>query len=215
MLSSPLLGNSDVSSQKETIGATWAYLRRNYQIRGDYTHSIYMYGRGFRLADLKQIAGAAIHFEPTLDRMIKDRGVGASMKRNWCDNPRLRKATPKLTRPDSIAAVEAIVLPGEGLAGIFQERSEAWYRWTFWKEQLGSAVKLSPGSECKTADDVIWWAEFAVNFVEAAMGCENSERLQRHPITYAGLRTFMSGKPSPPGSGWGTTQTVAFRSSRA
>jgi len=45
----------------------------------------------------------------------------------------------------------------------------------------------------KTADDVIFWADFAMTFVEASLACELS-RLRRFPPNPIGLSVFLAGR---------------------
>jgi hypothetical protein len=56
---------------------------------------------------------------------------------------------------------------------------------------LAEIFRIAPHS--KTADDVIFWGEFAMSFVEASLSCGLS-RLHRFPPNPIGLSVFLAGR---------------------
>lgn len=159
----------------------------------------------FLTQEIKLIAEAVIHFEPALDRIIEELGPGQSKARNWRDNPHLGGANK--SRSESIAAVQAVLPSYEGrehdeLTDFLMGRPGInFYRWNFKHISRYAMIQFTPGPECRTIGDALWWADFALTFIEAAIDYWKSPgQLQKYSPNYQGLRELLSGVREPPGS---------------
>ena len=190
---------------REAVNQTWSYLTRYYQIRGDSqcATTIRLHcDPSFSAAQLKRIGQAIIHFEPVLDLFMPDRaGTEIVCKRNWRDNPFLRR--DNLTQAGSIAFIERIpniqvdrVGPSpENWVTILMGHDTVWdgtrYVWYLQNRQTNVTTFCKP-VVCERAEDAIHWSDLVLSFIRAALACPTPARLQRIAMNPFGLRYFLS-----------------------
>lgn len=220
-LISPRLETTEHPTQhppwKDVIRATWTYLLKYYTIIPEASSECgttiqISHGRDCTLPELKKIAAAIIHFEPVLSVLVNQREEAAKtnngsstpiIKRNWRDNPRLGAGKAKLTRPQSIAAIESIqpnlklgdIAP---LLELVQPGNDEEYAWVLYRVAFDRVIQYRQAPACESGDDVIMWADLAVSFIEGALAYRSTGGgVQRIAPNHQGLRYFLSGVRPP------------------
>lgn len=207
-LTSPLFHTSDPTPWQKHVEMTWTYLRKHYQIQGhdQCYHTVYINldRSSWKFADVKKIAQAIIHFEPVLDLIIPD---GLSRSNSWLDEPpgNLFIGEAKKSRSQAIAAIEDASRPWQIFRPV-QERGRAHFcplhynSWAFvWRVSI-EPIHFRELEATTVAAEAVSWTDFARLFIQAALVCRSSQKLQDIPTNHEGLRHFMSGKRPPPGS---------------
>jgi len=196
------------SDWRKDIEATWRYLCNHYKIElppntlGGTT--IYISASKYTLLDIKRIAQATVHFESTLDVLAPARQIGRQrINRNWRDNDRLKN----LSQSEAMTAIEDTTSLPQFLQLIHPSWSLSTYRWDFTGSIPGRLhVRYRPyiifrsAPLIETASDPLWCTEFALSTVRGAIACRSLAHLQKIPRNHEGLREFLSGVRTNPGS---------------
>jgi len=183
------------SNWRRDVEAMWGFLQKHYDIMGSgscATHIHVQIAPNFTLTDIKRIAQAAIHFEPSFEALMPPlRRGNPYAKSNWLEGPRLGRAG--LSRQESIAAIER-VSDFHRLMELMQplqpntDRSLAWNFYSLFTSTGTIEFRKPPVS--LTPEENLSWAELALSFVHAAVRCEAS-KMQKVPSNIGGLHWFL------------------------
>lgn len=171
----------------------WKFLQIHYAVSKNdrcATHIHISLDPFFTTLEIKRIAQAIIHFEPAFEALVPDvrRGVDA-VKSNWLDSPSLMEWN--ITRAQLIAAIER-ELDNEGIVGLLQRPKDRNYSWNLRSLFGKKTIEFRKPPASTTSEEALGWAELAISFIQASVGYESVEKLQRVPATIGGLRWFVS-----------------------
>jgi hypothetical protein len=186
-----------LSNWQEEFRTTWNHLQQrygyfnhiNFRIRTD----VYL-DPVCSLAEFKQISQASIHFEPILQMMTVNLQPNRLTTDAVTDTRFIRNPPGKpFSRREAITAVQSTTSWGD-LLGLREDMGTS-NTWAISLRPFPSdpsyAFRVAP--QCRTVDDVIEWADFAISFVEASLSCALSQLL-RLPSTNAGFHRFLAGR---------------------
>lgn len=194
-LVSPILRAMPGSRWREDVEAVWQYLLANYRILADplgcSTHVHISLEPFYSISELKRIAQAVIHFEPAFEVFVgSSRRANLFAKSNWLDSSTVAKKDR--TRSQLIADIERGASERE-IVRLMQERGDRNYSWNFWSLFSSKrTIEFRKPPAGTTSKEVIAWAELAISFIQASVGCRSPQQLQKVPATVGGLRWFIS-----------------------
>jgi Putative amidoligase enzyme len=195
---SPVFLGFPGSTWRRGVEETWRYLKKNYNVLGSDTCATHIHiglESGFDLVHLKRIAQAVIHFETAFEGLVPScRRNNPYVKSNWLDAPGL--AQKNKSRPESIAAIGATSNPEQLLAllhpvarlHVHKIRS---FSWNFFSWYSKGSIEFRKPPASVTSVEALSWAELAMSFVQASIGCESSKTLQDIPPSAGGLLWFL------------------------
>jgi hypothetical protein len=200
LLSSPeftFYPDQSPSNWQEEFRVTWNFFRQRYGCLdgGNFrTKTEILLEPPSDLAEFKRTSQAVIHFKPILDMFVSNLDPGREAARSGTEVGDLHPENSPRARREAIMAIEDIrdtqaLRRNVGYASSWALADRIRF------SQYREVFCVAPHS--KTADDVIFWAEFAMTFVEASISCEVSQLL-RFPPNQIGLSLFLANR------GWGT-----------
>jgi Putative amidoligase enzyme len=191
-LVSPAFDIHRKSQWRGEVMATWRFLQKHHIIEANGlcgTHIHISIKPGYELVDLQRIACAVIHFETAIEAVVPpERRGNPFATSNWMASPLL--AQKGLTRAESIALIERGRWDDEALKPV-QEFGMRDYAWNFESLHKHGTIEFRKPPACTTPEEVLSWAELALNFIQAAIRYGTLERLLKVPATVGGLRWFL------------------------
>jgi hypothetical protein len=192
-LKSPIFVAFPGSPWRSRVVETWQYLQKNYDITvnkrcGTHIHISVEGGYGFE--EIKQIAKAALWFEPAFDALVPLHRTGGKCgfaKNLWLNGNHL--AIDNKSRLDCCHLIDTVKDYPSFVDIINQDMS--WYSWNFRSIERFYTVEFRKPPACKTADETLAWAEIAMTFVQSSIRYGYTEILQTIPSTVGGLRSFL------------------------
>lgn len=109
-------------------------------------------------------------------------------KTNWLYSTSLAMAG--LSRRDAIRKISAAPCIDEVIAMI-QSTRDKYFAWNFQKLNTTNTVEFRQPPGSKSADQVLGWAELAMNFVQASIAHGTPEKLGTVPSNIKGLRWYL------------------------
>jgi hypothetical protein len=174
------------------VEATWSYLQQYYEITGDKdcgTHVHVSLEGGYSLEELKLVAQAALHFEPSFEALIPEsRRHHRETRSSWIDSREF--AIKGKSRADSILMISRVT-NFHTLLRLMQPYDIRGYIWNFRSIMKYYTIEFRKPPASKTADEALAWAELAMSFVQTSIRYASPERLNLIPPTIGGLRWFL------------------------
>jgi Putative amidoligase enzyme len=192
---SPILEVYPNSSWRDRVSTTWTYLEQHYYISSDYkcaTHIHISLMPNYELKDLQRIASSAIYFEPALEALVpEERRRSGYAKSIWLHSPSFGRGM--ISRSAAIALIESTGSK-QCLLQLLQG-SDTYYSWNFRNmadREAKKTIEFRKAPASLTAEEVLSWAEFAMNFAQASIEYGSSGRLEDFTPNVGGLRSFLA-----------------------
>jgi Putative amidoligase enzyme len=193
---SPIFQAFPFTEWRKHLRRTWNFLQLHCVVKGNAscaTHVHVSIYPSYKLGDIRRLAQAAIHFEPALEALVPEHcRVNEYAKNNWLDGAGLGQA--EKSRRESIAAIgrastlKELVMLMQG-DGTLIDRNYSWNFSSLTSKKGTIEFRKAPVS--LGADDALCWAELAMSFVHASLGCKSTKALEKVPATVGGLRWFL------------------------
>lgn len=192
-MKSPIFVAYPASPWRSRLLETWRYLQNNYKITGNEecgTHFHISVEGGYAFEELKQIAMAALYFEPAFDALVPLHRTGGKCRyaqNLWLEADHL--ALDNRSRLDSCTYIERMPDFKTFLNNINAETK--WYSWNFRSIGVFHTVEFRKPPACTTADETLAWAEIAMAFTQSSIRYGILDILRTIPSTVGGLRSFL------------------------
>lgn len=193
-MTSPLLVASPGSQWRRHVEATWMYLQKAYEITKNEncaTHIHISVKGGYSLQEIKRVAQASIYFEPAFDalvpphRRVDDRWAQSS----WLDSPKLARAGRSRAQSATLIGQVPDIF---SLGSLLQPLTKRCYTFSFDSILKYYTIEFRKPPASTSVEEVLGWAELAMNFVQASLKNGYPHLLEKVPPTVGGLRWFLS-----------------------
>lgn len=188
----PLFVAFPSSRWRSHVEATWSYLQQHYEVTGNDdcgTHVHVSLEGGYSLDELKLVAQAALHFEPSFEALVPEaRRYHSECQSSWIDSHEF--AIKGQSRAESILIISRAT-SFHTLLDLMQPYNVRRYIWNFRSILKYYTIEFRKPPASKTANEALAWAELAISFVQTSIRYASPERLGQIPPTVGGLRWFL------------------------
>jgi Putative amidoligase enzyme len=188
----PLFVAFPSSIWRSHVEATWSHLLQHYEVTSNDecgTHVHISLEGGYSLDELKLVAQAALHFEPSFEALVPEaRRHHSESQSSWIDSREF--AIRGQSRADSILMISRAT-SFHTLVRLMQPHDVRGYIWNFRSIFKYYTLEFRKPPASKTANEALAWAELAMSFIQTSIKYGSPERLSRVPPTVGGLRWFL------------------------
>jgi Putative amidoligase enzyme len=192
---SPIFRAYPSATWREDVQATWAYLRRQYEVTKNTSCSTHIHisfepPNTFTEEEIRRVIISAMHFETAFEVLVPpDRRQNRYAKSNWLDGRRLGREN-KSRFASMVEISQATGL--KQMIEMMQASSDKHYCWNF-NNLLDSlrTIEFRKPPASTTAYEALAWTELAISFIQASVKYGSLAVLHGVPSTVGALRWFL------------------------